>query len=182
MPQSPIPSIIQRILNFSLILIFLSAFIVVIIGAATANIRQEVKSLNAFLEGAETLQENFESSLSMYTDEPRRIIDFVLSLRPETEMEYIGFIAAIEDIGIDLDLNLDLQSIDGSESNVAESVLGYDVEFYGSEDNLIDFLSEVEHMPYYIRVELINYKSLALLNEDSLPNINLKLYLYVKEN
>ncbi len=181
MPQTPIPSIIQRILNFSLILIFLSTFVVLVIGTATRDIRMEVQTLNDFVEQTDTLQENFERSLSMYTDEPRRIIDFVLELRPAAEAEYIAFIGAVEEIGIAQDLNLDLQSIDSEDSSL-ESVLGYEVKFYGDKTDLIEFISELEHMPYYIRVDSINYKSLDLVEEDTPPNVNLIIHLYVREN
>lgn len=182
MAQTPIPSIIQRILNFSLILIFLSTFIVLVIGSSTKNMRQEVLSLNAFLEGTDMLQENFERSLSMYTDEPRKIIDFVLNLRPKTDMEYINFISEVEDIGEELGLTLDLQSVNDSENQSTESTLGYHVKFYGSQTDLIAFGDAIEHMPYYIRLDSIDYKSLDLLEENAPPNVNLKIYLYVREN
>lgn len=182
MVQTPIPNIIQRILNFSLILIFLSTFIVLVIGASTKNIRQEVLSLNAFLEGTEMLQENFERSLAMYTDEPRKIIDFVLNIRPKTDMEYINFISEVEDIGEELGLNFDLQSINDSEELSSGNTLGYHVKFYGSQDDLIAFSYAIENMPYYIRLDSIDYKSLDLLEENVPPNVNFKIYLYVREN
>jgi Tfp pilus assembly protein PilO len=181
MPQTPIPNIIQRVLNFSLILIFLSMFIVVVIGGATKGIRKEVKGLNAFLAGTETLHENFERSLSMYTDEPRRIIDYVLDIRPETEMEYIDFIGEVEHIGIDQGLDLDLESIGQTSLYSTESTLGYHVKFFGGEQELEDFIHALEHMPYYVRVDSVDYKTLDLLDADSQPNINLKIYLYVRE-
>lgn len=186
MRHRTLPNWLKRVLMTSMVLIFLSTFTVVVLGRAVKDMHREIQALSTFLVNAETVQPNFERSLAIYTDATKEVTDYVLSLRPENETEYITFISEVEGIGQDLSLNLDLnsvqQSVDDEGDSTGSNTLDYEVRFYGSMDNLKEFLREIEDIPYFVKVEEISYRNLSQLSEDEIgrENINLKIKLYVK--
>lgn len=183
MHQTSLPSPLKRVLNLSAILIFISSFVVVVLGSAVLNTHKDIKMLNQFLLNAEFVQPNFEKSLTIYTENTKEVIAYLLSLRPSNDMEFISFISKVEEIGQNLSLNMSLKSVDTTDSKLLEDkTLAYDVSFYGNMTNLTDFLRELEQLPYFIKVGKISYKSLetSVLEDDPLPNIHLRIQLYVK--
>lgn len=187
MRHHPIPNALKRILMICAVLMFISAFVVVVFGKTVSDLNRQIKDLSEFLVEAEEAQPNFEKSLTIYTESTKEIISYVSLLRPDEEVDYITFISEVEDIGRALSLNLDLESIDPNEEDgetdmTGSNTLDYEVSFYGSMTNLIDFLRELESLNYFIKVDEIGYRSLDSLIEDdnALPNINLKIKLYVK--
>lgn len=183
MHQTLLPSSLKRVLNLSAVLIFISSFVVIILGQAAFSLHQEIKMLNQFLINAADVQPNFEKSLTIYTENTKEVIAYLLLLRPSSDMEYITFISEVEDIGQRLSLNLNLKSVDATDSEPTETnTLVYDVSFYGNQTNLTNFLYELEQLPYFIKAKEIRYKSLetSAMDEETLPNITLRIHLHVK--
>lgn len=184
MIQIPLNNTIKRVHWLSLILIFISTFSVLIFGRSTQTIHNEIKQLEDFLLSAKDIQPNFERSLLIYTEETQNLIEFLLSLRPSSEVDYIGFISQVEAIGQKLSLNLDLESIEKiGEMHEAEKTLDYSIHFFGNEDQLLSFLMEIEKLPYFIKVYEVDFAPLNFSQNDkdnAVPNINLKIKLYVK--
>lgn len=181
----------KRILNFCLLLTGLSTAIVLIMGWSVANVNKETKGLKYFLSVANDVQPNFEKSLIMYTESSKDIIEFLLKLRPGKEEEYIAFIDEVESIGRKLSLNLKLESFEENsgvstiKTSGASSMktLNYSLSFYGSFQNMSDFLKKLEQLPYFIKVENINFTDVALAQkEENIPleNVNIKIKLYIK--
>lgn len=183
MQQTSLPSPLKRVLNLSAVLVFISTFVVIVLGKAAFNIHQDIKTLNQFLINAAEVQPNFEKSLTIYTENTKEVIEYLLSLRPSNNVEYITFISEVEEIGQALSLNLSLKSVDETKTEAtAEKTLAYDIYFYGNQTNLTDFLRELEQLPYFIKVNEIRYNTLeaSATDEETLPNIHLRIQLYVK--
>lgn len=176
---------LEKILEISILLMFVSTFIVFVIGSSIRSISKEVKFLNGFILSSQDIQPNFERSLQLYTANTKEAISYVHSLRPATELDYIEFISLVEDIGQQLFLNINLQLIEDSGVATADrsKTLNYEISFFGSRGDMIDFLSELEALPYYIRVDEVKFQSLTSLftsEERAFPNVNLTIQLYVK--
>ncbi|MBI2463616.1 hypothetical protein HYV57_01530 [Candidatus Peregrinibacteria bacterium] len=61
--------------------------------------------------------------------------------------------------------------------------LNYSLSFYGSFEQMSDFLKELEKLPYFIKIENINFTDVALVKkEENIPleNVNIKIKLYIK--
>ena len=142
--QSPVFA--KKILSVSLILIVIATVGVLTMGLAALSASREIKEHEYFVSVAKEVRPNFEDSLVFYTGDTQTIIGFLLSLRPNTEEEYITFITALEALGNDLSLNLDIRSveIDGEDSQTSpepSNTLDYDVNFYGSFRDLKAFVN-----------------------------------------
>lgn len=189
MEQLPVTNGTKRTLSLSFILTLISAFTVIFIGTALIHVNSEVKRLNAFLTNAKDIQPNFERSLQLYTESTQKIIDYMLSLRPDSEEDFIGFISDIERLEQKLDLNINLQSLDDlkgtDETSTANTAtLDYQVSFYGNLTDLNNFLSELETLPYYIKVDQIDFIDLAFITEKEEKqngNISLTIKLYIRK-
>lgn len=187
MDQANLPNWAQRVLTISSVLIFISTFIVVLIGNSSGKINNEVKELQLFLVNTESIQTNFEKSLQMYTQGTQEIIDYLFSLRPAKEADYINFISMIEEIEQKYSLQITLQSHQdksGTKKTTGdnEETLDYQISFYGNTTDLNKFLSELENLPYFIRVEKINFVSHDSLDSEKnteSPNITLFIKLYI---
>lgn len=185
MAEIQIPTKLQRILQISLILIFISTVTVFFIGGSLRRVQKDTSSLRYFLENTQNAQINFEKSLEIYTDRTKEIIDYILELRPETEEEYVQFISQIEQIGTNLGINIELESITDNSTEAAVSAqnsLDYNISFYGTIINLKTFLLELENLDYFIKVEKISYSNASFLttDEQKRPNITLTIKLYIK--
>ncbi|EKD64182.1 MAG: hypothetical protein ACD_51C00053G0007 [uncultured bacterium] len=175
----------KRVFKITSVLTFISVFVVVVIGYSIGNMNNEVKKLKAFLEETTNLQPNFEQSLQLYTESTEESMEFVNSLRPDNETEYIQFIADVESIAESLALDVDLQSIEeeAKEPTNKGNTLEYEMNFYGNKNDLIDFLSELEGMMYMIKIYEIQFEDTATITdaeEVKMPNITIKIKLYVK--
>lgn len=168
----------------AMLLILVGTFATLVLGQAVRNTHRDIKTLQAFMVSAENVQPNFERSLTVYTQETQHVIDFLISVRPDTEQEYITFIANVEEIGQELSLNIDLESREAlvaADSN--ENTLDYVIQFYGSYSNLTDFLSELEALPYFIKVDQVDFSEPDFRGDSDgnvLPNISIKIKLYVQ--
>ncbi|MBT4917042.1 hypothetical protein HON58_01250 [Candidatus Peregrinibacteria bacterium] len=166
----------------SLVLIFIGAFTTVFLGILMGGLNDEVKGLEVFMEEAKTTQPNFEKSLEIYTDQTEIVINYLLDLRPSQEAEYVDFISRIEDIGRDLSLNLDMESVRFAKEE-EDGTLNYMVTFQGGMTDLENFLEKLEGLPYYIKVKEIDYRSPKNLTPDELEkssNIKIKIGLFTK--
>lgn len=176
----------ERVLAVSLTLIFISAFIVVLIGNSLLNVNADIKRLGVFMENSESTKGNFEKSLQMYTENTQEVIDFLLSLRPENEEEYIKFLAAIEDIGQKSSLDISIKSIkEEPKKNEGDKTdtLNYSVDFYGTNDDLIGFLKAIEELPYFVGIRSLQFMNPELIteeNEDISENIHVEIGLFTK--
>ncbi len=183
MAQAEIPNNIKRILKTSAVLIFISTFLVVFVGGALARVHNEVKTLEAFMENAKDTQPNFEKSLELYTDQTKSIIEYLLNLRPASKEEYIKFIGEVEAIGQDLSLNIDLTSIENNDPKATlQDSIDYSIKFYGSESNMVEFLKELEMLPYFIKITEATYDSPKFQEDEekARENVNIKIKLYIK--
>lgn len=181
MASTPLPNLVLRLMKLALVLTLVGAFSTVVFGMAVKQMNQEVRELKNFVEISKDVQPNFEQSLELYTQQTKEIIQFLSSLRPDGEEEYILFISTVEALAQDLSLDIDLESIEVEEENEG-SVLSYQVSFNGSWSQLADFLEGLEDLPYFIRVKNVEYQAFnpALQVESNLPNIRLTLDLYVQ--
>jgi hypothetical protein len=164
-----------------LMLFFFAASI--ILGISNKKLALDIEVLEIFLLSAAEVKPNFEESLNFYTEGAQDAIDYVQTLRPDSEGEYIDFISSVEGIGQNLALDVNLESLDTPKPDNLGSVLRYRVEFFGSRNDLIAFLKELEALPYYVRVETLQYKSLefAVGPQGQLAqNVVLTLQLYVR--
>lgn len=183
-----ISSSLKRAIIVSATLTLISTIIVVGIGYSLLNINREIKILNHFLTSSANIQANFEKSLQIYTENTQDIIDFLLSLRPDSEEKYIEFISAIENVAQDLAINIDLQSITeikGTKKGTKKAnpdTLDYQIRFYGSLNQLNRFIAELEKSPYFINVATIEYTNPQTLisSEKSAANINLVINLFTR--
>lgn len=179
MTLPPLPNPVQRILNITLLFSLLGAFAVFMMGHSVGIINEEVKALKNFIEISKDVQPNFEQSLVAYTQETQHLIAFLLALRPDSEAEVITFISTVEGIGQELHLDLSLESVDADEKN-EENTLSYQIGFYGTYEQLNDFLTALEELPYFIRVRELEFQTFEAGNTKNNPNIHLTLDLYVQ--
>lgn len=184
MAQVQLPNSMRRIFVMTLLLIFISAVVVGLIGGSVQGINKDIKRLNNFIFQAKEIQPNFEQSLEMYTGQTKQIIEFLSELRPSSEKEIVKALSEIEDIGQKLSLNISLNSIgkDLSQED-PEKTLSYDIAFYGGLTDLQNFLKELESLMYFIKVEQIEFNNTKYMDEKVLErekNIKLKIILYTK--
>ena len=164
----------------------MSLFLVInmVMGYSARLIHNEVKEIEHFLELAEDVKPNFEESLNLYTAGAEEAIQFVKTLRPDSEVDYIQFISSVEAIGDRLSLNLDLESVDGDDkASALGNFIDYRIQFYGGADDLSRFLEELEALPYFVRVDEVHYDSFELADDPSdylTPNVDLMITLYVQ--
>lgn len=183
----------SRVLKVCLILSGIAAFTAILMGRSTVTIQQETKNNQSFIKVAKEMRPNFEESLSLYTGNTQKIVDYLLALRPSTEEEFITFISKIENLGQDLSLNLNIKSVETTTSSrkksVAESptAIAYQISFYGSISDMKGFIKGLENLPYYIEVSEIRYSNPAFGENDleekkssSTPNISLVIKLFTK--
>lgn len=185
MIQIQIPDSLKKILKISFILVFLSVFVVVFIGTAADGVNTDIKKLNKFLLVAENIKPNFEKSLQIYTEQSQYVTEYLLGLRPDSEEELVGFISDVEALGQKLGIDLDLQTVDGSESEDEnlEKYIEYTVTFYGTMSDLKKFLFELETLNYFIGMDSIDFKNLEFADETASPlkeNNKIILRLYIK--
>lgn len=172
----------SRVLKVCLILSGISVFTAIIMGSSTVSVWQEITNNQSFIKVAKEMRPNFEESLSLYTGNTQKIIDYLLALRPATEEEFITFISRIEDLGQELSLNLNIKSMDSPN----ESSIAYQVSFYGSIRDMKLFIRKLDDMPYYIEVSEIKYLNPAFVEESdeekssNTPNISLVIKLFIK--
>ncbi len=184
--EVPIPLKFESIFRICLVLTFVSAFAIFFIGHADSELRGEAKVIEKFLEAAADLQPNFEKSLTMYTENTQETMDYLELLRPEDENGYIQFISTVENLGQTQGVNLSLQILDGDivvKDETGSHYIDYKVQFYGREDQVLSFLSEMEALPYFTRVMDIHFQSFEFIEAgkvSDVPNVTLTLRLYVK--
>lgn len=176
-----IPNSLRQICKISLLFIFISAFITVVIGFAIMNVRQEIKILQKYLISAAMVQPNFEKSLILYTSKTENIIKYLLNLRPAGKEDYVGFITKVEKIGEARSLNVEIRSI-ANDNSGGEKVLSYNISFYGTERDLESFLSDFQGLSFFIKIYELRYINADKLSagEKETPNINMKIKLYIK--
>lgn len=185
MAQIEIPNSLKRILAITLVLIFISTVVVVVMGESIKRIYKETNMLHTFLEDSENLQPNFEKSLEVYTGEATEIIKFLSNLRPNTEEKLVDAISSIEDAARKSGLNISLKSTESATDKEESegSSIDYDVSFYGSMADMQNFLTELENLSLYIKIEKIDFKETKFLNEKDFEkgkNINLNIKLHTK--
>lgn len=179
MTLPPLPNPVQRILNITLLFSLLGAFSIFMMGHSVLTINEEVKGLKNFIEISKDVQPNFEQSLVAYTQETQHLIAFLLALRPDSEAEVITFISTVEGIGQALHVDLNLESVDADEES-EENTLSYQIGFYGTYEQLNDFLTALEELPYFIRVRELEFQTFDAGNAQKTQNIHLTLDLYVQ--
>lgn len=178
-----LPNNQKQICKISSVFIFLATFIVVTISAAITGVRTEVKILSTYLANAASIQPNYEQSLHLYTNQTETIIEYLLSLRPKNKEQFVKFINAIEAIGEEDKLNLEINSIKGEAPDPKkppEKALYYQISFYGTDRDLINFLNRMQTLDYYVNAYDIRYRNPNLAGEKGNPNVNLKIKLYIK--
>ncbi len=175
-------NLLQKIFNLCLVLLCFFFVANIALGASLKILAKDIRELEIFLASAETVKPNFEESLNLYTEGTEQAIEYVDTLRPDTESEYIEFISSVEAVAQNLALNIDLESLDPEKPDGLGSTLRYRIDFFGGQNELMRFLTELEQLPYYIRVDELRYESFEALQagEDSAPNILLTIELYVK--
>ncbi|MFA6917826.1 MAG: hypothetical protein WC285_03255 [Candidatus Gracilibacteria bacterium] len=190
MAQVQLPINLMRVLRTCLVLSAIGVFATIMMGNALVKTNDENKIIKKFIEISKNASINFEDSLLAYTEKTRETISYLLNLRPRMEEDVINFISKIEKIGQELSLNVKLETYEdplvtkkGSKIK-AEEVITYKVSFFGSSSDLYDFLSELESLPYFIKVSNVNFKNPNYMEktEDIQPNINLTIKLYTKNN
>lgn len=174
----------QYIARICAVLLLISAAMVGIMGYSAIAIHREVETTRIFLDKAQGIQPNFESSLQRYTENLEDAIHMIHSIRPSTELEYIQVISRIEDMAQDLGLDASLKTINPTKAVQGKSkTLTYEIEFFAGREQLIAFIKGLENLPYYFRITGLEYKDISA-SEDAedyeKPNINLTLQLYVK--
>lgn len=172
---------LQKIFNICLVLMIFFFFGNIILGSSLKVLDRDIAILTQFLTNAELVKPNFEESLNLYTKGIQESIAYVDTLRPDTESEYIQFISSIETIAQNLSLNFELESLGVAEEK--DETLNYRIRFFGGQVELFNFLEALEALPYYIRVDSVQYESLEMLsrtNKDTPTNLVLTIKLYVK--
>lgn len=178
MGQVHLPNSVQRILKVANIFMFISLVAVLAMGIALSRVNDDVKHLEGFLEEAAHIQPNFQKSLLIYTENTKDAINYLLSLRPATEKELVAFIGAIESLGVELGLDLEIQA-----AATENDYIIYAVEFLGSDQDVIDFLRGVEALDYFVGMTEVRFRSLKLLALDSegeKQNVQIWLKLFRK--
>lgn len=182
-----LPSNIKKILSVTFILTVISAFIVIFIGTALRYTHQDIKQLNLFITSAKNIQSNFEESLQIYTERTQAIMNYLFSLRPDDESDFVSFIAEIERIEQESGLEVNLQSLNQATPDEDEDeieTLNYNLNFYGNMGDLKNFLLELEKLPYYIRVDQINFIDLNYITDKEKKqngNISLIIKVYIRK-
>lgn len=174
---------LKKIFNICLVLTIFFFSVNIILGTSLKTLKRDLKVLELFLVNAEAVKPNFEESLNLYTQGTQEAIEYVGTLRPDTETEYINFISSVEVIGQELALNIDLESLESPKPDSLGDTLRYRLEFFGSQNDLLTFLEELEALPYYIRVDEVRFESLERVTgsqKDLAPNIVLTIQLYVR--
>jgi Tfp pilus assembly protein PilO len=185
MGQVQMESSLKSVLMVSVVLSVISTFAFIVFGLSSLQTNQKILELNLFLDAAKESQPNFEKSLEMYTDTTKGIIDHLVALRPKTEEELLKVITQIEETGSSLGLNIDLRSTSLMNTVISkeeEKSLDYNISFYGTSQNLKNFLTELESLPYFIKIDSIEYKDPQDLTVEELerkPNIIIKIKLYI---
>lgn len=180
--QAPVNPL-KKIFNICLVLMVFFFSVNVILGTSLKTLKRDIKVLELFLINADTVKPNFEESLNLYTQGAQESIEYVDTLRPDTETEYIAFISSVEGIGQELALGVDLESLDSPKPDALGETLRYRLEFFGSQNDLLVFLEELEALPYYIRVEEVSFESLEYVTSrqtELAPNVVLTIQLYVR--
>lgn len=148
----------------------------IVIGYALNGIHDDIKETQHFLDLAKDVKPNFERSLTLYTEGAEDAILNVKTLRPDSETEYIKFISSVEEIGDELSLDLELESLGKTaEKSGFGNTLNYKIRFYGGQNEMLKFLTELEALPYYLRVDTLHFETLELVK-----NIDLTVSLYVQ--
>jgi hypothetical protein len=178
MDQTTITENTKRIISTTFILILISSFVLIVISASMRSVNKDIKKLDYFLSNAEGIQVNFEESLRIYTDRTKTITDYLLSLRPENEQQYIKFISDVEKLGQDLSIDLTLQS-----SEQTPKTLSYIVSFEANYSKMKEFLDALEKLPYFIQIGEIDFTNPVFYTNSRTVadgNIKLKIKLYIK--
>jgi len=185
----------SRVIKMCLILAGISAFTAVLMGTSAVRIQEEIGNNRLYIDTAKEMRPNFEDSLSLYTGDTQKVIDYLLALRPSTEEEFITFISRIESLGQELSLNLTIKNVEGvsyvrgKPISGDPNVIAYQVSFYGSIRDMKAFINALDDMPYYIEVSEIRYSNPAFMDESDgnavqsnrdEKNISLLLKLSVK--
>jgi hypothetical protein len=178
-----------RVLKICLILSGVSVFASILMGSSTLDVRQETENNKSFIKVAKEMSPNFEESLSLYTGNTQKIVDYLLTLRPSTEEGFITFISDIEDLGQELSLNLNVKSMEaeavkpGKKAAAQDnSTISYQIGFYGSIRDMKSFIKKLDELPYYIEVSNITYSNPAFADEEApgSQNISLTIKLFTK--
>lgn len=168
----------KRILAVSLVLILTSSMVIIVLGQSMKNVHGEIRRLDHFLTNAEGIQVNFEQSLQVYTERTKDITDHLLSLRPETEQEFIRFISDIESLGEEMGLDLSLQSI-----GRGDRTLDYEISFEGDLEKTKEFAKELEKMNYLIRIDEVDFTNpviYAAQRGATGGNVRIRIKLHIK--
>ncbi len=170
----------KRVFKLSLVLTFVSAFVVIFIGYSLTCINKDIKELNAFLNSTDNLQSNFEQSLKLYTEGTEEAIDHVHTLRPDSEIEYIQFISDMEHAAEEIGIQLKLKSIEIAEEETSNkgNTLDYQLEFFWGKTELVSFLGALEELTYYTKIYEFDFVNLS--SDTAGENISIKIRLYVK--
>jgi Tfp pilus assembly protein PilO len=179
--------ITKKIVTVSLILSLVAVVGTVSMGKGALKTNQDIKTDEYYVSIAKDVQPNFEDSLSLYTGDTQKVIDYLLDVRPDNEEDYITFLAKLEELGSDLSLKLDISSHEADRLQPGavpepSTSLDYEISFYGSFRDLESFLVELENLPYYIKISEINFVDLNGDGDDKkkVPNLNIKIKLYIK--
>lgn len=180
MDQLMISNNIAKTLKVTSMLTVISTVVIILIGISIITIDQDIKKLQSFIKNADNIQENFETSLKLYTESTKDTIDFLLELRPSTEEDFIKFISNLENIGDKLNLDLKINTVaDEKEKNI----LTYEINFFTSVESFQKFLQEIERLSYFIRITNYSYTSLKRIIEQDLgdeENFSITLKLHTK--
>lgn len=190
MVQVQLPNKVERIIKICALLMLMGTFAIIVIGSALIKVQYENVRLEQFLSVGKTTHIDFENSLIMYTEKTRDTITYLLGLRPNNEEEVINFISEIERIGQDTYLDIELAAMEeliktkGKKTAKSEDTISYKISFFGSIDDLNEFLSRIEALPYFVRIENAQYRDISNLEESdySEPNVTIIIRLYVKND
>lgn len=173
----------KRILSISFVLILMSAFVIIFVGNSIRSMNNDIRTIDYFLTNAENLQANFEQSLVVYTERTQKITDYLLSLRPENQQQYIKFIDDIEGLGQEMSLQLNLQSIRDQSPIEDIRTLNYEIAFNATFDQMNEFLMRLGSLPYLIKVSDVEFVDPILYTTRTnigSGNVKLKIKLYTK--
>jgi hypothetical protein len=191
MVQALMPNSLKRILMTSLVLMIIGTFAIIAFGYGLIDTHEESNRIEKFIKIAGTSKVNFEDSLVMYTEKTRSVVGYLQELRPSSEEGYITFISQVEDIGQALGLIVKLEATKSVESQNNKSIkakkedtITYNMSFFGSISDLKIFLSKLESLPYFVAVSNVSFRNLKAeeITQNSLPNINISIKLYTKNN
>lgn len=147
---------------------------------------KQIKLNKQYLEINQNAEAEFLHILETYTSQDKEIIDHILQIRPEKELDYITFLAEIENLGPALNLNINVKS-NATEQSMRQSEIPYEINFFGSFDNLKRFLAALEELDYYIDLTKFNYTNIdTLLEEEEIDpkdrssNISVNIKLITK--